>query len=93
MGMSYAELGDLGKCRKVEHCGPMSAFTKLRHTWRGKSLTPSKRKRKDEQPVSHDEQVVPPLRPRHANDKPTTSPQLLRALHLRCGVARVAHIS
>jgi len=58
MGMSYSELGELGKCRKVEHCGPFSAFSKLRHTWKGQTLTPSKRKRGGDAPVSHDEQVA-----------------------------------
>merc|ERR1719386_474709 len=33
MGMSYEELGDLGYCRKVEHCGPLSTFLKLRQRW------------------------------------------------------------
>jgi len=31
--MSYDELGDLGYCRKVEHCGPLSTFLKLRDRW------------------------------------------------------------
>ena len=30
MGMSYAELGDLGVLRKSELCGPITAFEKLR---------------------------------------------------------------
>ena len=58
MGMSYAELGDLGKCRKVEHCGPLSAFNKLRHKWEGQKLTASKRAKGDKAPVTHDEQVA-----------------------------------
>merc|ERR1712054_455333 len=33
MGMSYAELGDLGHCRKVEHLGPLGTFLKLRALW------------------------------------------------------------
>merc|ERR1712139_731089 len=33
MGMSYAELGDLGACRKVEHLGPLGTFLKLRTVW------------------------------------------------------------
>jgi len=37
MGMSYAELGDLGHCRKVEHCGPLSCFLKLRTLWAHKT--------------------------------------------------------
>merc|ERR1719267_177013 len=44
MGMSYDELGDLGHCRKVEHCGPLSTFLKLRVQWNdGRRITPSKR--------------------------------------------------
>ena len=42
MGMSYAELGDLGHCRKVEHCGPYTTFLKLRKRWDdGRRITPS----------------------------------------------------
>jgi len=42
MGMSYEELGDLGYCRKVEHCGPLSTFLKLRSRWSdGREITPS----------------------------------------------------
>lgn len=53
MGMSYAELGDLGYVRKVEHCGPLSMFLKLRHQWSNKEdLTPSKRKAPGAQPQS-----------------------------------------
>merc|ERR1719215_1159301 len=37
MGMSYDELGDLGHCRKVEHCGPLSTFLKLRSMWAHKT--------------------------------------------------------
>ena len=33
MGMSYDELGDLGYCRKIEHCGPLSTYLKLRTMW------------------------------------------------------------
>jgi len=36
MGMSYEELGDLGYCRKVDHCGPLSSFLKLRAKWNHK---------------------------------------------------------
>lgn len=44
MGMSYDELGDLGFCRKIEHCGPLSTFLKLRTKWGdGRHITPSKR--------------------------------------------------
>jgi len=58
--MSYAELGDLGHCRKVMHCGPYTAFTKLRHKWSGQTLTASKRKKPvaGAPPLSHDEQVA-----------------------------------
>jgi NAD+ synthase (glutamine-hydrolysing) len=41
MGMSYAELADLGHCRKVEHCGPLSTYLKLRRLWAGRTLTRS----------------------------------------------------
>lgn len=42
MGMSYEELGDLGYCRKVEHCGPLSTFLKLRDRWNdGREISPS----------------------------------------------------
>jgi len=58
MGMSYAELSDLGRCRKVEHCGPFSAFLKLRHRWRGTQLTPSKRATGANAPTTHDEAVA-----------------------------------
>lgn len=37
MGMSYAELGDLGHCRKVLHCGPLSTYLKLRDMWKHKT--------------------------------------------------------
>jgi len=37
MGMSYDELGDLGYCRKVEHCGPLNAYLKLRAKWASKT--------------------------------------------------------
>jgi len=45
MGMSYAELGDLGYVRKVEHAGPVRAFEKLRSKWisEGHKITPSRR--------------------------------------------------
>mmetsp|Transcript_69867 Transcript_69867/g.160649 ORF Transcript_69867/g.160649 Transcript_69867/m.160649 type:complete len:741 (-) Transcript_69867:197-2419(-) len=43
MGMSYQELGDLGYCRKVLHCGPLSMFLKLRSThWWGDGRNLSK---------------------------------------------------
>ena len=40
--MTYDELGDLGYCRKVEKCGPLSTFLKLRDRWNdGRELSPS----------------------------------------------------
>lgn len=57
MGMSYDELGDLGVCRKVHKCGPLSTFLKLRDMWSdGRRISPSIRKRK--QPESRDEEVA-----------------------------------
>lgn len=68
MGMSYQELGDLGYCRKVEHCGPLSTFLKLRSKWahktadwtspedNGIAITPSIRVKV--QPTTFDEKVA-----------------------------------
>eukprot|EP00439_Symbiodinium_sp_Y106_P084667 s82_g26.t1 len=68
MGMSYDELGDLGHLRKVEKCGPLSTFLKLRQLWSHKTaewtgprdndraITPSIRVK--EQPKSFDEKVA-----------------------------------
>lgn len=68
MGMSYEELGDLGYCRKVEHCGPLSTFLKLRAKWAHKTgewrspednntaITPSIRVKV--QPSTFDEKVA-----------------------------------
>ena len=36
MGMTYDELTDFGRLRKVYKCGPYSMFTKLVHTWSDK---------------------------------------------------------
>lgn len=68
MGMSYSELADLGHCRKVEHCGPLTTFLKLRQRWNdGRRITPSIRCWKDgrlvtaeeqERDWSHDEKVA-----------------------------------
>lgn len=58
MGMSYAELADLGYCRKIEKCGPMSTFLKLRSRWSGSTLTPSIRATGENAPKTHDEQVA-----------------------------------
>jgi len=33
MGMTYDELSEFGRLRKVFKCGPYSMFTKLIHTW------------------------------------------------------------
>jgi len=57
MGMSYEELGDLGHCRKVENCGPLATFLKLRNRWDdGRRITPSKRRR--EPCGSRDEEIA-----------------------------------
>merc|ERR1712178_500078 len=68
MGMSYDELGDLGYCRKVEHCGPLSTFLKLRAKWahktgdwkssadNEKAITPSIRVKT--QPATFEEKVA-----------------------------------
>eukprot|EP00927_Polykrikos_kofoidii_P068639 TRINITY_DN6398_c0_g1_i3.p1 TRINITY_DN6398_c0_g1~~TRINITY_DN6398_c0_g1_i3.p1 ORF type:complete len:846 (+),score=115.36 TRINITY_DN6398_c0_g1_i3:83-2539(+) len=68
MGMSYEELGDLGYCRKVEHCGPLATFLKLRCRWSHKqgewqspednktAITPSIRTK--QQPSTFDEKVA-----------------------------------
>ncbi|KAJ2122024.1 glutamine-dependent NAD(+) synthetase [Coemansia sp. RSA 720] len=39
MGMSYAELSEFGRLRKVDGCGPYSMVTQLLHIW-GDQLTP-----------------------------------------------------
>lgn len=68
MGMSYDELGDLGHLRKVEKCGPLSTFLKLRQLWshktaewtglqdNDKAITPSIRVKV--QPKTFDEKVA-----------------------------------
>ena len=33
MGMSYDELGELGRLRKIHRCGPVSMFRKAVHLW------------------------------------------------------------
>mmetsp|Transcript_63361 Transcript_63361/g.182354 ORF Transcript_63361/g.182354 Transcript_63361/m.182354 type:complete len:747 (+) Transcript_63361:88-2328(+) len=58
MGMSYAELADLGHCRKVEKCGPLSTFLKLRKRWQDRELTPSIRAKGDAAPKTKDEEVA-----------------------------------
>eukprot|EP00316_Scyphosphaera_apsteinii_P011296 CAMPEP_0119336928 /NCGR_PEP_ID=MMETSP1333-20130426/92934_1 /TAXON_ID=418940 /ORGANISM="Scyphosphaera apsteinii, Strain RCC1455" /LENGTH=764 /DNA_ID=CAMNT_0007347863 /DNA_START=29 /DNA_END=2323 /DNA_ORIENTATION=- len=59
MGMSYEELGDLGFCRKVEHCGPLSTFIKLRHRWAdGRRISPSNRAMGAAAPQTRDEEIA-----------------------------------
>jgi len=58
MGMSYEELADLGYCRKVQHCGPLSTFLQLRHKWKGRQLTRSNRVKEDQSGWSHERQVA-----------------------------------
>lgn len=58
MGISYAELADLGTLRKVEHCGPLSTFLRLRNQWQGRTITPSVRATGDKAPKTHDEEVA-----------------------------------
>merc|ERR1711934_1141045 len=55
MGMSYQELGDLGYCRKVQHCGPLSTFIKLRAKWAHKT-------REWTSPADNDVAITPSLR-------------------------------
>ena len=62
MGMSYDELGDLGTLRKVEHCGPLSTFHKLRERWQGRQITPSIRATGARAPSTHDEIVAQKVR-------------------------------
>jgi NAD+ synthase (glutamine-hydrolysing) len=69
MGMSYDELGDLGYYRKVEKCGPLATFLKLRAKWAHKqgewnspadndrAITPSIRA-KARPPKTFDEKVA-----------------------------------
>ncbi|KAI8100054.1 uncharacterized protein BX664DRAFT_322756 [Halteromyces radiatus] len=40
MGMTYDELGQFGRLRKIERCGPYAMFTKLIHEW-GDKLNPT----------------------------------------------------
>jgi NAD+ synthase (glutamine-hydrolysing) len=35
MGMTYAELSQFGRLRKMEKCGPFSMYCKLVQTWSG----------------------------------------------------------
>jgi hypothetical protein len=39
MGMTYDELTEFGRLRKVEKCGPWAMYTKLLQEWGGR-LTP-----------------------------------------------------
>ena len=34
--MTYDELSVFGRLRKIEHCGPLSMFSKLAHLWKDK---------------------------------------------------------
>ncbi|GME68279.1 unnamed protein product [[Candida] boidinii] len=36
MGFTYNELSIFGRLRKIDKCGPYSAFIKLLHIWNGK---------------------------------------------------------
>jgi len=58
MGMSYAELADLGYIRKVDHSGPLRTFEKVRTKWADEQhqITPSRRK--DPQPVGQVQQTA-----------------------------------
>ena len=59
MGMSYDELGDLGEMRKLEHCGPLSTFLKLRDRWNdGRRISASIRATGGHAPKTHDEAVA-----------------------------------
>lgn len=66
MGMSYDELGDLGYCRKVEHCGPLSIYVKLRTKWAHKA-------RDWKTPADNDNAIPPSIRvkeqPKHFEQK------------------------
>merc|ERR1719369_2009211 len=56
--MSYDELRDLGNCRKVGKCGPLSTFMKLRTLWAERTLTPSIRAVGDRAPKTQDERIA-----------------------------------
>merc|ERR1712060_270503 len=58
MGMSYDELGDLGYCRKVEKCGPLATFLKLRSRLADRELTPSIRAKGAQAPKTQDEKIA-----------------------------------
>lgn len=36
MGMTYVELSEFGKLRKINRCGPFSMFTQLLAKWKDK---------------------------------------------------------
>ena len=40
MGLTYAELSDLGRLRKQSACGPYTTFCRLAHAWKA-SMTPA----------------------------------------------------
>ena len=59
MRARYEELGDLGTLRKLEHCGPLSTFLKLRDRWNdGRRLSPSIRATGGAAPSTRDEEVA-----------------------------------
>jgi len=60
MGMSYSELGDLGYCRKVLHCGPLSTYIKLRTMWAHKT-------QEWKSPADNDVAITPSIRATGAN--------------------------
>ena len=41
-------------CRKIEHCGPLSTYLKLRDRWHGQQITPSIRATGARAPTTHD---------------------------------------
>lgn len=50
---------DLGYCRKVEHCGPLSCYLKLRQRWNdGRRITPSIRCWQNGKKVTPEEQKL-----------------------------------
>ncbi|KAJ2726058.1 glutamine-dependent NAD(+) synthetase [Coemansia sp. Benny D115] len=40
MGMTYDELSEYGRLRKIDKCGPYSMFTQLLHVWGDRGLSP-----------------------------------------------------
>ena len=54
MGLTYAELSDLGRLRKQAACGPYTTFCRLVHSWKGTS-TPAEIAHKV-RPIQNDEE-------------------------------------